>query len=65
MAGCPCRLQAQLQAAGSRLEQQQAVAAKAVAEECERHVGTERELQQQVQRLSSQLAVAQVRPHRA
>lgn len=55
-----CRLREQLQQAGARHEQQQAAAAKAVAEECERHVGQERALQQQVQKLQSDLAVAQV-----
>lgn len=56
-----CRLQAQLDAAAAKLEQQSAAAAKAVAEECERHVVAERALQQQVQQLTSQLAVSQVR----
>lgn len=55
-----CRLRDGLQQAGMKLEQQQAAAAKAVAEECERHVGEERALQQQVQQLRSDLAVAQV-----
>lgn len=55
-----CRLREQQQEAGIKLEQQQAAAARAVAEECERHVGAERALQQQVQQLKSDLAVAQV-----
>lgn len=55
-----CRLQAQLDAAAAKLERQSAAAAKAVAEECERHVVAERALQQQVQQLTSQLAVSQV-----
>lgn len=50
-----------MQQANNKLEQQQAVAAKAVAEECERHLGEERALQHQVQQLKSDLAVAQVR----
>lgn len=55
------RLQAQLDAAALKMEQQSAAAAKAVAEECERHVTAERALQQQVQQLTSELAVTQVR----
>jgi hypothetical protein len=51
----------QLQQVSSKLEQQQAAAAKAVAEECERHLDEERALQQQLQQLKSDLAVAQVR----
>lgn len=56
------RLQAQLDAAAAKLEQQSAAAAKAVSEECERHGLAERALQQQVQQLTSELAVAQVNP---
>jgi len=56
-----CRLQKDLQQASSRLEQQQTAAARSVAEECERHVDAERTLQQQVQQLSSELAVSKVR----
>lgn len=56
-----CRLQSQLDAAAAKLEQQSAAAAKAAAEECERHVTAERLLQQQVQQLTSELAVTQVR----
>jgi hypothetical protein len=59
--GCAiCRLQSQVDAAAVKLEQQSAAAARSVAEECERHVAAERALQQQVQQLSSELAVSQV-----
>lgn len=54
------RLQSQVDAAAAKLEQQSAAAARSVAEECERHVTVERALQQQVQQLTSELAVAQV-----
>jgi hypothetical protein len=60
MCGSLRRLQGQLQHVSSKLEQQQAAAAKAVAEECERHLTEERALQQQLQQLKSDLAVAQV-----
>lgn len=60
------RLQDGIQQASAKLQQQQAAATKAVADECERHVGEERALQQQVQQLKSDLAVAQVSSlHRA
>jgi hypothetical protein len=59
------RLQGQLQQVSGKLEQQQAAAAKAVAEECERHLNEERALQQQLQQLKSDLAVAQVGGARA
>ena len=54
-----CRLQAQLNATSLKLEQQAAAAAKAVAEECERHGSAERALQQRLQQLTSDLAVSQ------
>jgi hypothetical protein len=47
-------------AAAAKLEQQSAAAAKAVTEECERHMAAERALQQRVQQLGSELAVSQV-----
>ncbi len=55
------RLQAQLQAAAERAEQQAAASSKAIAEECERHLTAERALQQQAQQLSSELATSKVR----
>lgn len=44
----------------SRLEQHQAASSKAVQEECERRMASERSLQQRIQELSSELAVSQV-----
>jgi hypothetical protein len=55
-----CRLQAQLDAATAKLEQQSAAATQAVAEECERHLAAERAMQLKMQQLASELAVAQV-----
>lgn len=55
------RLQGQVEAAAAKLEQQATAATKAVSEECERHGAAERALQQQVQQLTSELAVTQVR----
>jgi hypothetical protein len=53
------RLQEEAKSARERAEQQQAGAAKALAEECERHSASEKQLQQQIKELSSQLAVSQ------
>jgi chromosome segregation ATPase len=55
------RLHAQLEAVTAKLEQQSAATTCAVTQECERHLAAERALQQQVQQLASDLAVAQVR----